>query len=378
MINKQRLVQTFLDLVKIDSPTGFEKQMADEVAKRLKNLGGIVEFDSFGNVIGKFEGTGEPFMLNSHLDTVEPGRGIKPIIENDRIKSDGTTIIGGDPKAGVSIILETLESLREENIQRVPLEVVFTLGEENGLDGAIHLSYEKISSKKGFTFDGEGKAGNIDIAAPGYQRVDATITGRSAHAGVEPEKGISAIRIAAEIISKLPLGRIDHETTSNIGLINGGSARNAVPESVTLHGEIRSRNLEKIDTYTKKFENICSDVLKIYPTAKLTFNTQREFNPYIFQKDHPLIDLIINVFGKMGMTPNFMESGGGTDVNIFHTFGIQNIVVGTGAYVSHTTREYVVISEMLKAAEFCQNSIVYLSQTSIVENSSENLPVRYR
>lgn len=361
MINKDRLVQTFLNLVKIDSPSGEEKNMAEEVAKRLQKLGATVEFDAYGNVIGHIVGKGEPFILNAHLDTVEPGRGIKPIIEHDIIKSDGSTILGGDPKAGVSIILEILTSLHEDKTSHVPIEVVFTLGEEAGLQGAVNLSYEKIRAKRGITFDGEKAPHCIDVSAPGYNRIDATITGRSAHSGVEPEKGISAIKIAADIITQLPLGRIDKETTSNIGMISGGNARNSIPERIVLTGEIRSRNIEKLENISSTFEKTFNTVMANYPGAKLELTLKREFDPYSFSGDHKLINLIKSIFKQLSVEPILQDSGGGTDVNIFHTHGIEGVVLGMGVYQMHTTREYAEISQMVEAAAFGESLLKSLS-----------------
>ncbi len=362
MINQDRLVQTFLDLVKIDSPSGHEKAMAEEVAKRLEKLGAAVEFDSYGNVIGHFEGKGEPFMLNAHLDTVEPGRNIKPIVEHDIIKSDGTTILGADPKAGVSAILEALTSLNEDTQETVPLDIVFTLGEENGLYGATYLAYDKIRAKRGITFDGEGEPHNIDLSAPGLNRINAIITGRSAHSGVEPEKGISAIRVASEIIAQLPLGRLDEETTANVGIISGGNAWNSVPEKVEFKGEIRSRNLEKLEQYSLEFHSIANTVLTHYPGAKLDLVIKREFDPYEFTDDHKMIAQIKTIFTELGKEARLLPSGGGTDVNIFHTHGLETVVIGTGAYEMHTTREYVEIPQMLEAAQFCEMIVEKMRQ----------------
>ena len=357
MVNKQRLVKTFLDLVKIDSPSGEEEKIAKEVAKRLKALGAKVEFDGYGNVIGKIPGKGEPILLNAHLDTVEPGRNIKPIIDKDRIKSDGTTVLGADPKAGVSIILETLSSLAEDKTSHIPLEIVFTRGEESGLFGALNLDYSKITAKRGVTIDGEEAVHNINISAPGYNRVDVLITGRSAHAGTEPEKGISAIHIASRIISQLKLGRIDHETTANIGIIEGGSAVNAVPERARFRGEVRSRNLKKLEKHTRHFQNVFKQVMAKFPEAKVEIDIQREFNPYLFNKDHRVIIHMSKTLSQLKITPKLVHSGGGTDVNIFHTHGIEAIVVGGCFYNAHTTREYAVIPQMVQAAQFLQKLV---------------------
>jgi tripeptide aminopeptidase len=354
MINQERLIKTFMELVQIDSPSGEETAMAQHVSGVLEKLGAKVDVDEYGNVIGKFEGVGEAIMINSHLDTVEPGRGIKPKIDGEKIVSDGTTILGGDAKAGVAAILEALTSLRESGAKHVPIEVVFTLSEEIGLLGAVHLDYSKITAKHGVTFDGEKSVNYITTSAPGYTRVDVTVIGRSAHAGLEPEKGISAIKIAAEIISMLQIGRIDHETTANIGLIEGGSAVNAVPERVLFKAEIRSRDIQKLEKHTEHFQSVFEEIRKKYPEAKIEVVSHREFDPYVFEKNHPVIQQTTAVLKDMGLTPILEPSGGGTDVNIFHTHGIQAICVGIADYSAHTKREYILIPELLDTAKFCE------------------------
>jgi tripeptide aminopeptidase len=354
MIRKDRLLQTFLDLVKIDSPSGEEQKLAGEVIKRLKALGGIVERDSYGNVIAKFKGVGEPLLINAHLDTVEPGRGIKPVINGDRISSDGTTILGGDPKTGIAEILEALTSLKEEKQSHVPLEVVFTVCEEIGLKGAINLDYSKLTAKRGITFDGDKDVATITTSAPGYNRVEVTIIGRGAHAGAEPEKGISAIKIGAEIISKLEVGRIDFETTANVGLIEGGSALNAVPESLHFKAEIRSRSLQKLEKHSLHFEEVFNAVMQKYPGAKIELKVVREFDPYLFEENHSVVQLASKTLKQIGLKPKLEPTGGGTDVSIFHTHGLEVVCVGVGDYCAHTIREYALISEMLNAAQFCE------------------------
>jgi tripeptide aminopeptidase len=354
MINQNRLTKTFLDLVQIDSPSGEEEHIAKELIKRLSSLGFKTQKDNYGNVIAKLEGEGEPIMLNAHMDTVEPGRGIKPVIDGDIIKTDGTTVLGADPKAGVAAILEGLESLIEDKNKHLPIEVVFTRQEEIGMVGARNLDYSQIISKRGVTFDGEEGLENITISSPGYMNFNLEITGRGAHAGVAPEKGLSAVKIGSEIISQLELGRIDHETTANIGLVEGGSARNAVPENMTIRGEIRSRDLKKLEKHTQHFQDILDKIMLKYPEAKFNIDLHKEFDPYLFEETHSVIQLITKILKEMNIEPILEHSGGGTDVNILHLHGIEAICVAAGDYNAHTKREFVKISEMLQSAKFCQ------------------------
>lgn len=358
MINKKRLIRTFLDLIQIDSPSGEEKEISRFVASKLTELGGNVEFDSYGNLIAKFQGTGEPFMLNSHLDTVEPGRGIKPRLKGDKISSDGSTVLGGDAKAGVAIILETLSSITEDKAKCVPIEAVFTLEEETGLFGALNLDYSQLKSKAGITFDGTRGPEHIITSAPGYTRIDATIIGRGAHAGFEPEKGISAIKIASDIISQLEVGKIDDETTANIGLIEGGTARNAVAERVHFKAEIRSRNILKLKKHSLDFEKTFNEILLKYPDVKIELDIKTEFDPYTFEETDFVIQKAIKALNYVGLKPQLAPSGGGSDVSVFLTHGIDALCIGSGYYNPHTTREYVLISDMLNAARFCERLVL--------------------
>lgn len=326
--------------------------MASEMRKRLKNLGGKVETDSFGNVIAKFPGIGSPLLLNAHMDTVEPGQGIKPKVGKGKITTDGTTILGGDDKAGLAIILEALTTVKEQKLKHLPLEIVLTRGEESGLEGAINLDYSKINAKKGISFDGHGPVSNITVAAPGYNRVDVTIIGRSAHAGVEPEKGISAIEIASKIISELKLGRIDNETTANVGLIEGGSARNAVAERAHFKGEVRSRDLDKLEAHTAHFRKVFEKFDEQYEEAVLEIDIAKEFEPYSFSESHPMIQQIIKVCSSLKIKPSLEPTGGGADVNIFNAHGLEVVCVGTGDMELHTKREYLVIKDFIEAANF--------------------------
>ncbi len=357
MINKQRLIDTFIELVQIDSPSGEEQKFAQFLAEKLTKIGGTVQFDTTGNLIAKFAGAGEPFILNAHMDTVEPGRGIKPIIKGDTIISDGTTIVGGDDKSGITVILETLTSLREDKKTHNPIEVVLTIDEEEGMVGSKNLDYSLLSAKQGLTLDEEGSIANIDISSPGYVFVDAIITGRASHAGVEPEKGISAIKIASEIISQLRLGRIDEETTANIGLIHGGSVRNSIPETVEFHGEIRSRNKTMLKNHMHHFQQVCDTVMQKYPKASIDLSINLAVEGYVFQTDSPLLEKVEKILSEMNLKPNFKHSGGLTDVNNFHKKGIQAVAVGAGCYTPHTTREHVSIPEMLQAAQFCEKIV---------------------
>tara|TARA_Y100001001_G_C8006765_1_gene308301 strand:+ start:939 stop:2024 length:1086 start_codon:yes stop_codon:yes gene_type:complete len=353
MINRDRLVKTFCELARIDSPSGEEEEMAKEIIKRLENLGFKTKRDSYGNVIAS-DGRSDPILLSAHLDTVEPGRGIKPSIDGDRIVSDGTTILGGDCKAGVSAILEALESVSEDGEEYRPVELAFTREEEIGLVGARNLDFTLINAKEAIVFDGEGPVSQITASSPTYIGFDIEITGRAAHAGVEPEKGLSAIQIAADIISRLPQGRLDENTTFNVGNIEGGTVRNAVPENTTIKGEFRSTSLESLDGLRVQIADVLKEVRDLYPDALVDDHLHTEFETYTLTDDDPATLRTKNALVSIGLDPTMKPSGGGTDGNVFRLNGISSVVVGMADHGMHTVREFVTIPDLVDAAHLCE------------------------
>ena len=356
MINRDRLVKTFTDLVQIDSPSGEEEAMAEELTRRLEALGFSVKRDAYGNVVAD-DGGADPILLSAHMDTVEPGRGIKPSIDGDRIVSDGATILGGDCKCGVAAILEALESVYEDGVARHGVEVAFTREEEIGLVGARNLDFSMLNAKEAIVFDGEGPVSQITSASPTYIGFDIEVTGRAAHAGVEPEKGISAIRIAAELIVRLPQGRLDEETTFNIGTIEGGSVRNTVAETTIIRGEFRSRNLETLDDVRFQISEALKEVRDMFPEAELGDHLHTEFETYTLSSDDPATARVTDALRRLGLEPDMRPSGGGTDGNVFRLRGISSVVVGMADHGMHTVREYVIIPELVDTAHLCETLI---------------------
>ena len=357
MANRERLLRTLTDLIRIDSPTGEEDEIDREVSSRLLALGFQVHHDSFNNVIAKLAGDGEPVILSAHLDTVEPGRGINPVLDGDVLRSDGTTILGGDCKAGVSIVLEAVTSVLESGGGHRPIEVAFTRAEEGGLVGVHHLDFGQLSARQGVVFDGEGPVNRISVAAPSQNVVTATIRGIAAHAGVEPEKGISAIIIAAEILTQLPLGRIDAETTANIGRIEGGLKRNIIPEEVFLDGELRSRDNEKLDHYSEQFRILFQQANERYPQAQISLDIRNTYQAYSVEASHPTVTMLGRALAHIGLEPQLEATGGGSDSNVFYEHGIVALPVGIGVRSFHTTRETAVIPEIVQGAEMCEGVI---------------------
>lgn len=353
MVDQERLVNSLCELVRIDSPSDLEEDISKHLEERLRNLNFQVERDAHGNVIASEPGE-EPLLLSAHMDTVEPGRGIKPQVRGDRIESDGTTILGADCKAGVAAILEALESAAHEGRARRPVQVVFTRGEEIGLVGASNLDYSMIRAKESVVFDGNGPVNRITGSSPTYVSFDVSVKGRAAHAGVEPEKGLSAIRIATDIISELPQGRLDEETTFNVGLISGGSVRNAVPAAVTFNGEFRSRNTETVDLLRMQLLTTLQQARQRYQEAIIQEDLEVMFQMYELDPNDPIVRLVTRVMREMRLDADIQPSGGGTDANAMRLNGIDCVVVGMSTNEMHTVNEYVLIPDLVTTARFCE------------------------
>ena len=357
MVRRERLLNTLVELIKIDSPSGEEDAIDQELSSRLQALGCQVRHDSYGNLVANLPGKGEPLLLSAHMDTVDPGRGIKPVLEGDTLRSEGSTILGGDCKAGLAIVLEALDAVVETGVARRPVEVVFTRHEEGGLVGARHLDFRMITAKNGVVFDGEGPVSRVTVAAPSQNVVTANITGRAAHAGLEPEKGLSAILIAASILQDLPLGRIDEETTANIGRMDAGLKRNIVPEAAFLDGEIRSRDNDKLTRISEEFERVFDQARKKHPEARISLEIETTYRAYNVDAGHPAIGSINRALAALGTRPELKASGGGSDANIFIDRGIVALPMGIGVQSFHTTWETADIPQVVQGAEFCRNLI---------------------
>jgi len=355
-MNESRLVNTFLDLVKIDSPTGHEAQVAEMLMRRLRDLGLRVRQDGAGNVIATLDGNGEPVLLSAHMDTVEPGRGIQPHVEDGVIRSDGTTVLGGDDKSGIAVILEVLQRLKESGEQHVPLEIVLTVSEEAGLVGAKNLDASSLHSKKGLVLDAGGPIGTIVRQAPVQDSIYIVVHGKASHAGAEPEKGINAIVVASEAIANMPLGRIEEETTANIGKIAGGLATNIVPDRVEMWGEARSLNSAKLAAQTERMTQAVESAAARHK-ARAELKVTRAYETYRLADSHPWIQHLVATCEAMGLDPVLQSSGGGSDANIFNAKGIQAVPVSTGMAKVHTTEEYIAIADMTAAAEFVHRAI---------------------
>jgi tripeptide aminopeptidase len=259
----------------------------------------------------------------------------------------------------VAAILEALESVREDARARRPVQVVFTRGEEIGLVGASNLDFSMITGTEAVVFDGNGPVNTITGASPTYMAFDVNVRGRGAHAGVEPEKGLSAIKIASDIIAELPQGRIDSETTFNVATITGGTVRNAVPSEASFTGEFRSMNMESLELLRIQLLDAVSAIRSRYQEAEITESLEMMFQMYRLDPNEATAQLVMRVMRDMGIQPNIQPSGGGTDGNVFRLNGIESVVVGMSTNLMHTIDEYVVIPDLMNTARFCEELMTF-------------------
>jgi tripeptide aminopeptidase len=369
MINQERIKNLLLELVQIDSVSRRERDVAERIKKYCEEMGATVEIDdagdkvggNSGNVIARFPGTipgAEWIMMSAHMDTVVPGEGVKPIVEGDIIRSDGTTVLGGDDKSGCAVIIETIRCLQEQNIPHAPIEAVFSICEEVGLLGAKHVDTSKLNSRYGLVFDSDDP-GFLFTKGPSADHMEWKIYGLESHAGVAPEQGISAIRIAAEAINNMKLGRIDDETTANIGAIEGGKATNIITNLVTLRGEARSLDDKKLEAQTahmtKCFEDAAAKhevtVEGVTTKARVESHVTREYSAMDVPDSSRVVQLVYQAAARLGQKVETLSSGGGCDANIFNQRGIECANFGTGMRAIHTVKEWLDVKDMYASAE---------------------------
>ncbi len=369
MIQRDRLKNLLIELVQIDSESRKEREIALRLKREMEELGGAVWIDdagdkvggNVGNVIAHFPGnlTGsEPILLSAHMDTVRPGAGVVPVLEGNILRSDGRTVLGGDDKSGVAIICEVLRVLRENRLPCTDLDVVFTICEETGLVGAKCLDVARLRARSGLVLDSDA-VGFLFTRAPAANRMEFVVRGLEAHAGVCPEKGISAIQVAAEGISQMKLGRIDEETTANIGLIEGGMAVNIVPKAVALRGEARSHSEEKLEQQTRLMVRALEGaaarhVLELDGRrfqASVEARIERDYDSMNVPDGSSIVRLVQAAARSLGMEIQTQATGGGCDANIFNKKGLEVANLSTGMREIHTVKEWIDFNDLYTSAD---------------------------
>lgn len=362
MVNEERILKEFTELVRVDSPSMHERKVADILLKKLAGLklevfedrAGEALNTGTGNIIAHLPGNtpGVPtVMFCAHMDTVEPGRGVEPVVKDGVVSTAGETILGGDDKAGIVAILEMLRVLWERNLPHGDIEIVFTVAEEVGLKGAQHLDYAALKAKLGFVLDCSGSAGTVITKAPSQYRIVASIFGKAAHAGISPEEGVNSIVVASQAIAKMQLGRIDEETTANIGVIGGGKATNIIPDLVNIEGEARSINPAKLEAQT---EHMCRMLEETAAEHGARVKIVKEFLYPVLNlaDDEPVVKMAVKAARTLGLKPELISTGGGSDANIFNGKGIPTANLGIGMCKVHTTEEYITVQDLCLNARY--------------------------
>lgn len=367
MVNAERLAETFRSLAATGSVSRREAALAGDLRRKLEALGAEVFIDDTasktgsdtGNLIARLKGTCAvpALLLNAHMDTVQPGEGVSVQFVDGVFTSDGRTILGADDKSAIAVILETLFVLKERGLAHGLLEIVLTVCEETGLAGAKNLDFTQFESPFGYTLDGSDTEGVI-VQAPSANRFEISVIGKDAHAGAHPEKGINAIHLAAKAMAGLTLGRIDQETTCNIGWIEGGLATNIIPPLVTLRGEARSHDEDKLRKVTANIVNTFERVIAAgrggepqNGLPKVETRVERSYSRTRIPEDHLLVDLARRAADRLGRGMRTKISGGGSDANIFFEKGIPLGILGTGMREVHSVREHVRLEDMVRSAE---------------------------
>ncbi len=364
MINKERLLNTFMEYVKIDSETKNEKAIGEKILKDLEALGLETYTDEAGkklnsngnNIYCYIPGSLEskPLLFSAHMDTVTPGAGIEPYIDCEYIKSRGNTILGGDDKAGVVAILEAVRSIKEKNLKHRSIEIVFSICEEGGVNGVKKVEFNRLKSKEAVILDSGGGPGKIITEAPGQTRIFAKISGKAAHAGACPENGVSAIVAAAEAISNMNLLRVDSDTTANIGTLKAEGPTNIVSPLAEIVAEARSRSTEKLDAQVEHMIECLQQSCNKYK-ANLDYTLENCYYSYKIDPNDEHLKTISDVCQELGLKVEKVPSGGGSDANIYNKNGIKAINIGAGMELAHTVDEKLNIEDFINASKVVLN-----------------------
>lgn len=355
-----RVLETFLDLVRIDSPTGRERTVAESLVAMLSSAGCDVRFDDTtaltgsdsGNLLAVLPGTapGRVVALSAHMDCVQPCEGVEPFVSDGFVRSAGETVLGGDDKVGLAAIVEAVRRLAEADAPHPDVRVVLTVSEENGLRGAKALDASECVADLCLVLDADGPVGGIVTAAPTHYTFSAVFAGRASHAGVEPEKGVSAIAMAAEAIGAMALGRLDDTTTANIGTIGGGSATNVVAPRCEVTGECRSLDPDRIEDVRAWMDAAMRDAAAARG-GSVEVDWTLEYGGFSLDDTAEALRIVEDACRAIGVTPRRFATGGGSDGNIFASHGMPTLVLSSGMSKVHSVDEEVAVAELERLAD---------------------------
>jgi tripeptide aminopeptidase len=340
-------VDLFLELAALPTPSGDEQAAADVVVRYLRGLGLEPDEDSFGNVYARIEPTAEgtPLFFCAHLDTVPPDGELRPVVEDGVLRNAGGTILGADNKAAVVQMLEGVRRVLVENVRHAGIELVFTRQEEIGLVGAAAFDESRLRARLGFVYDQEGPIGEVILGAPFAQGLEITFAGRAAHAGMSPEEGRSAIQAAAKAIADLRLGRVDEETTANVGVISGGTAGNIVPERCSFVAEARCHDERKLGELVQEMLDICAFAASEAECA-MQSESRKSYRGYRFAKSDDVVRLAAGVLERCGHDVRYGLSGGAADANVFNERGLRCVNLTHGVFDFHSPDERIAVVDL--------------------------------
>ncbi len=363
----KEILARFTEYITTDSESGNEKAMMEKLSAELKELGAEVYQDAAGEKVGSngsnlyafFKGdpSKTPLLFSCHMDTVVPGVGIVPVVEDGVIHSKGNTILAGDDKSGIASLMDALSRIHEEGISHAPVEVVFTISEETGLKGSGNLEYDRLSSTEGYVLDSSGPVGKVIVQAPTQFNVRAHIKGKAAHAGLSPEKGVSAIQVGAAALAHMKLLRIDEETTANVGTFHAVGPTNIVRDEAMIIAEVRSLSMEKAE---KQIEHMKSCFLEEAEKAgaKVELDINCMYESYGFESDEPVVTFVVECCKKAGIEPFTTSTGGGSDANNYNQNGIKVLNLGCGVSGPHSFDESLPVEELGRLSNLVYTMIV--------------------
>lgn len=355
-----RLIDTFLDVARVEGLSGRETAVADHVARRLAALGYEPELEpapaggACGNLVCRVKGGGER-VLSAHLDTARSTAGVVPQMHDDRITSDGTTVLGVDNRVGVALLLHLLEAVTRPDVCAEPFTAVFMVREETDLAGSMNLRLDP-AWREAFVLDSSLRPGHVIHSSYGAKSFQAIVHGRPAHAGIAPERGVDAIRCAAEAITAIPLGRIDETTTANVGLINGGVSVNTVPDRVELEGEVRAREESRIEALLDDARASFEMAVRRFG-ARLDFASRWDFRPFEVSVESETFKRARRAVEGAGVELVAAVSPGGSDANSLNARGLPALNFGIGAQNPHANDEFILLEDLAAAYEIAKGLV---------------------
>jgi tripeptide aminopeptidase len=351
------VVGLFTELAALPSPPGDERAVADTVTRYLRDLGLAVDEDDAGRAVGSNSGNlycrleptnggGTPIFLCAHLDTVPPTAAIEPVIDDEGvIRNAAGTILGADNKSAVAAMLEGARRVRSENRPHGGIELLFTPKEEVGLLGAAAFDHERLHARVGYVYDQAAPIGDVILGAPFSRAMEVRFHGRAAHSGMYPEEGRSAIAAAARAISDLRLGRVDGDTTANVGTIHGGTAGNIIPEWCVLEAEARSHQERKLEELVQEMVDTFSFAAGL-EDCEVEAKVSKSYKGYRFKPDDQVVRIAHAALARAGYTPSYGLSGGAADANIFNERGLACLNLANGMQDIHTPDERITVDDL--------------------------------